>query len=117
MLFRQCLPTEKLDLHRLVPPDIPVGLPFDLGQVLRGDYHVEVDHYRVLPQVESHILTAVASTDYAADNVLPAVLLHVVEPDGDIHLPRHLRSHRDGPITEVDDLPVLFPHIPDADAA
>ena len=109
-LFQGC-PLQKPDIDGVVLPDVGVGRGLDGGQVFRGDLVVEVDGHHILPQVEAHIVAAVAGADDAADDVLAGMLLHMVKPPGPVDDAGDGFSHGQRPAAPVQDDAVLFPHV------
>ena len=104
-------------LHRVVLPDVLVGQGLDLRHVLRRQGGVEVDGHQVPADVEAHVVAVVPGAEDAADDVLPAVLLHEVEAAGEVDLPRYRLSHRQRAGAQVDHLPLLLMGVGDRYAA
>ena len=104
-------------LHRVVLPDVLVGQGLDLRHVLRRQGGVEVDGHQVPADVEAHVVAVVPGAEDAADDVLPAVLLHEVEAAGEVDLSRYRLPYRQRAGAQVDHLPLLLVGVSDRYAA
>ena len=105
------------DLHRGVLPDHLVGGLFRGHDLFPGQLGIVVDGHRVRPQVEAHIVTAVQRAQQAGENVLPGVLLHVVEPAGPVDGSLHFGADLHRAVTGVENHAVCFMDIRDLDCA
>ena len=86
------------DLHRPVRPHGLVCQPLRLQSLLPGDGGVVVDGHHLRSQVKAHVVAVKLLTQDAGEDVLPGVLLHVVEPAGPVQGPCDLGPdlHRGG---------------------
>ena len=67
-----------------VRPDGLVGQPLRLQGLFPGNIRVVINGDGFRPQVKPHVVTVVKAAEDAADDVLPGVLLHVVEAAGPV---------------------------------
>ena len=105
------------DLHRGVRPDDLVGLVLRRQGLLPGDVRVVVDGDGVGPQMEAHIVTVVVMAQNTGEDVLPGVLLHVVEAPGPVNAAGDVFANFHRFFDSVDYHPVLFMDIGDGNAA
>ena len=105
------------DVHRSVLPDHLIGGLFRGHDLFPGQLGIVVDGHRVGPQVETHVVTVVQRAQQAGENVLPGVLLHVVEPAGPVNGPRHLGADLPRAVTGVENHALCFMDIRDLDCA
>ena len=109
--FFQLLRIRPADLHPMILPYIPVGLQFQLLQILRRNLPVKIDDDHFRPHMKSHIIAAVFLMNHAADNMLPGMLLHQVKPPLPVDDPMHRRSLRKRRFHRMPDFSLLLLHI------
>ena len=76
----------------VVLPDVLVGPCLQLGHLVRGELHIQVDGNDVAAHVEAHIVTAEEAVGDAGDDMFSRVVLHQIKTAGPVDLPLYLAA-------------------------
>jgi len=87
------------------------------GVIQLGDRDVEIDGARPLAEVERARRRAVDPLERRREQVLPVMLLHVVEAPGPVDAPFHFGAGLEGPVEEVQHVAFRLLHVQDLRAS
>ena len=90
---------------------MPVSQIFCLKGFLQRDFFVQINGHKALVHVEAHIVRTKQFKERIGKDVFPAMLLHVVQPVGPVHLHRDFAAHGKIRRALVDNLSFRFPHM------